>query len=1169
MMNAAICPANGSSTEEGQPLLRYYPPKEYRSSDQVFSITQDTRGVIFFLVPASQLIIAYNGASWEPHQLSFSPRELAVDDEGTVYVTGYGDLGYMEIGDQGMQFVSLRPLLPESLSDEITAPIIAAGHGRIYFMDRRHLLAWDGVGFTVVSAEEEAQLGGLTVSGDRVLLWQRGLGASTWHPETGEHSPFGPRLNLRLFDIQAGWDNDLLLATVDGKIVQLTSDTVTSFSPQAEQIIAGRSIFELNRINDGRLLVGAAGAGLLILDQAGRVEAHFDTQTGLPNNTVYRSFIDRQGSIWLGLAKGLARISGEPVSVFGPAAPFSLAQDVIRFHGDLHVATLESTFRLAAGEWAPARFEPSPEIPGETWDIEVAGSSVVAATNTGLFELSAGEYKPIDTESGATAVAWYEAEQRLLMSQEKSVKLLQRSDDGWTEIARWPIESIQVRKIRQAEDGTFWIHATPASTNLYRADIRSNQDPPIWQGFPSDSPWRGIAELREELLFFRPDGVYGYQINEAGKIELERDHRFDGQWLKDLLNDNRVRAIQADRNDRVWLAELYRVGEIEVGPDGTFIRSRPPLQLPWRIGLLVAADPEADALWLVTEEGLLRLDTESARIVPQPYSPLVRLRLPERYTEQAEASGSSSLSVLPHGLDPLRFEFAAPHFVNEELVEYQQRLVGYDQSWSDWSRESHREYTNLPGHRYRFEVRARYAGEQIGEVSSTSFQVLPPWHLRWWAISLWLFLLAAAIVGYARLRSWKLERQARVLEARVEEEMQARHALETRMQESQRLESLGVLAGGVAHDFNNFLAVTMGNAEILRYRAGEKKPGISNMLDQIITASQRASGLCTQLLAYAGKAPFASCKLDLSDHVRQMHDLMKSSVSSNVQFDLDLQANLSLVQADFTQAEQVIVNLILNAAEACHDRPGRIRLATSECELTDSDLRRGHLHGYPAGPGRYVVIEVSDNGEGMGTEVIGRIFDPFFTTKKMGRGIGLAAVFGILRQHSAAIEVQSEKGKGSTFRVLFPALPAGEVVTPADRHAQELPVATWTAPTEGHILVIDDEAEVLTFAREALELDGLRVSAAMSGPAGLELIRLQASSLLCVLLDLTMPGMDGVATYQEIRSIAPDLPTVIMSGYSESHFLQQFPSDQRPVFLHKPFTLTQLRNAVMKAIGSY
>jgi signal transduction histidine kinase/CheY-like chemotaxis protein len=852
----------------------------------------------------------------------------------------------------------------------------------------------------------------------------------------------------------------------------------------------------------------------------------------------------------------LARISGEPASIFGPATRFSLTQDVLRYRGDLYVGTLESCFRLETNEWLPARLEPWPKLPVETWDLEQAGRSLVAATAGGAVEISNGSVSQIDTESSTTAVAWYEDGQRLLLGQEKMVKLLQRSSTGWTETARWPTEALQIQEIREAEAGVFWVLTRPAATSLYRVDIRVDQARPGWQGFPSDSPWAAFADLGDELLFIREQGVFGQGIDEAGKIELQKDPRFEAGWLRNIVESGSMKAIQTDRNGRIWLISLYSIGEIEIGPDGTFVYRRPPLLLPWRIDIPVVADPEADALWLGTEEGLIRFDTEAARIEPHVFSPVVRLRLPE------QATGTP---VIPPGPDPLRLEYAIPHFVNEELVEYQQRLVGFDQKWSDWSRETHREYTNLPGGSYSFEVRARYAGEPIGEVSSVSFLVLSPWHHRWWAFSIWLALAVAAFLGFARLRSWKLERQAKILEARVEEEMRARLALEAKMQESQRLESLGVLAGGIAHDFNNLLAVTMGNAEILRFRAGEKA-GIASMLDQIIIASQRAGGLCTQLLAYAGKAPFASSNLDLSGLVRETYSLLKTSVSSNVRFELDLEPDLSLVQADPTQAEQVIVNLILNAAEACHDRSGKVRLATYECHITDKDLRRGHLRGYPQGPGRYVVVEVSDDGVGMEPGVVDRIFDPFFTTKVTGRGLGLAAVFGILRQHQAAIEVQSEKDKGSILRIFFPALPDSERKARPDRRVVEPPAATRAARAEDHVLIIDDEQAVRTFAREALELEGFKVSTAASGLAGLQLLRSQLSTVGCVLLDLTMPGMDGVATYQEIQNVAPDLPTVIMSGYSESHFLQQFPSDQHPAFLHKPFTLAQLRNAVVGAM---
>ncbi len=383
-------------------------------------------------------------------------------------------------------------------------------------------------------------------------------------------------------------------------------------------------------------------------------------------------------------------------------------------------------------------------------------------------------------------------------------------------------------------------------------------------------------------------------------------------------------------------------------------------------------------------------------------------------------------------------------------------------------------------------------------------------------------------------------------------------ALEAKMQHAQKLESLGVLAGGIAHDFNNLLMGVLGNVE-LALQELPPESGIQPRLQGVRTAAVRLAELTSQMLAYAGKGKFMVKALDLSRIVSEMAHLLSISISKRVVVNYDLAQQLPLVMADATQLRQVVLNLITNASEAIGERSGSIMLRTGVLEVDRAYLTDA-LHDGELGNGCYVYLEVADTGCGMSDEIRTRVFDPFFTTKFTGRGLGLAAVQGIVRSHHGAIKLASEAGKGSTFRILLPC--AHEA-----RAAQERPVnATLQLPAGLRVLVVDDEETVRAMARLMLERAGVEVMTAVDGRQALEIIRKRGRQLDIVLLDLTMPHLNGIETFAEIRRLSTDLKIILCSGYTEQDTMPHFQGKDLAAFLHKPYDIVELLAALRKAL---
>jgi PAS domain S-box-containing protein len=384
-----------------------------------------------------------------------------------------------------------------------------------------------------------------------------------------------------------------------------------------------------------------------------------------------------------------------------------------------------------------------------------------------------------------------------------------------------------------------------------------------------------------------------------------------------------------------------------------------------------------------------------------------------------------------------------------------------------------------------------------------------------------------------------------------------RFRLERQVQEAQRLESLGLVTGGVAHDFNNVLAVILGNGRLALAELPVDDP-LRPRLERMLAAAEHGAGLTEQMLVYAGRAPRAPKPVDLSWLVAEMLDLARASLPPGVVLREELGAGV-WVQGDETQLRQVVLNLVANAGEALGDQPGRVEVRTGHAEASAEELAAAR--GAPGlASGRHAVLEVSDDGAGMDAETRARVFEPFFSTKLSGRGLGLAAVLGIVRGHGGRVEVASEPGHGSRFRVWLPAGAAASRVA-------ERPSAPSAERGGARLLVVDDQEPLLELAREFLTRAGFAVETALGGRAALDRIRASGGEFDAVVLDLAMPDLDGEQVGHELRALHPELPLLLVSGYDPNLLAARYASLAPVRFLRKPFGREELANALVLLLG--
>jgi signal transduction histidine kinase/ActR/RegA family two-component response regulator len=397
----------------------------------------------------------------------------------------------------------------------------------------------------------------------------------------------------------------------------------------------------------------------------------------------------------------------------------------------------------------------------------------------------------------------------------------------------------------------------------------------------------------------------------------------------------------------------------------------------------------------------------------------------------------------------------------------------------------------------------------------------------------------------------RLDGMARDVTPLVEAEKE--HAqLEARFQQAQKLDSLGVLAGGVAHDFNNLLVAMLGHARLAEDDLPEDSPIRSN-LQSVIKAARRAGELCEQMLTYAGKVPIVTEPIELESIVEEMGELLRASIPASTFIRYGFDKEVPCLQGDASQIRQVALNLITNASEAIGAGGGEISLMVQVQDCGEEDLSSMDF-AEELLPGRYVALSVSDTGSGMDKATREKIFEPFFSTKFAGRGLGMAAVVGIVRGHGGGIRIETGLGEGTSITVFFPA------TSEAEGQTSTVPGASANVSWQGRgkVLLVEDDEAAREFAHVYLERAGIEVVEAADGREATVLFQAQPDEFSCVLLDLTMPHLDGVETYSRLKRIRPDIPVILCSGYPKKAATERFSDMGLAGFLKKPYEPEEL-----------
>ncbi len=387
-----------------------------------------------------------------------------------------------------------------------------------------------------------------------------------------------------------------------------------------------------------------------------------------------------------------------------------------------------------------------------------------------------------------------------------------------------------------------------------------------------------------------------------------------------------------------------------------------------------------------------------------------------------------------------------------------------------------------------------------------------------------------------------------------------RRIIEAQIRHTQKLESLGILAGGIAHDFNNLLTGILGNAGLARMDIPAGNPVLKS-IKNIETTAVRAADLCNQLLAYSGKGRFVILPIAINVTIKEMTKLLETSLSKKIKINFEFSKESPIIEVDVSQFRQIIMNMILNASDSIGDKQGKITIKTGVLKKIERKSGLNLFLTENIKPCKFAYIEISDDGDGMEPEVIERIFDPFFTTKSNGRGLGLSAVIGIVKGHKGIISINSKLSKGTEFRIYFPA----SSKLPIHETTEDSKIEKWKS--KGLILVADDESSIIELCETILSKYGFNVISAKDGKDAIKKFRKNYEKIVLVLLDMTMPGKNGIEVMEEISNIKPDVKAILSSGYNKDDAVKNFSESGFKDFLEKPYSPEKLIKIVKKVLS--
>jgi signal transduction histidine kinase/DNA-binding response OmpR family regulator/ligand-binding sensor domain-containing protein len=1208
---------DGAATylETGLPFIQNFSPNDYGGAHaQNWAVLQDNRGIMYFANSIG--ILEFDGVSWRLISMTTTARSLTMDENGTIYVGGRGEFGYLAPDSIGaLQFVSLVEKIPEAYRDFSEVWQMSASQSAIYMRTREFLFRWrpkttSAKPKPIMDGElkiwrPQTQFSRLFVFGDTVLVHQPDIGLMQLTEDSLQIVPNGDRFSeipIRLMLAFPGKNPNgketFLLCTRENGFFLFDMQTLKPFPVDAaiNKFLDTRRLYHGAVLPDNTIALASSDGGLAVMDTAGHLQTYINQKSGLRSESVHFVYTDRQGGMWLALNNGIARIEyPAPFSYFNEQSGLQGNIDFIqKYDGRLYLGGNTGVYMLSESRTAdglPA-FEQILNVGSNTGSFLPDNKTLLVSARD-IYRIEKNKTRlSFDLEKVANVMAPSRFRPDIVfVGLISGLAILKKVNESWQIAGLVAGVKTDVRSIVEAAPDELWL----GNMNAGFSHIKIPGINTLIAGGEQQQIPATIKEYGDSLGV--PVGT-GRVSRVAGKVIFATNgglRRFDAQrdlflpdstWGSRFADSTRmVSHIVEDSRGNVWLKSTRdRIRETAKGVrgnDGKYTWDSTPFRRIADWGSVYALYPDPDepqVLWIGSPSGLLRYDEGVAKNYQAEFHCLLRKVIvngDSTIFAGVSAADESALPTFNYADHNLRFQFAATSFEVPSANHYQFFLDGFDEDWGNWTEETQKDYTNIPEGEYTFRVRARNVYEHLSAEDIFAFAVRPPWFRTWWAYAFYGLVFLGIL--YA-VRRYEMSRQ------------QFKHEAELQRIEAEQLQETDMLKSrffaNISHEFRTPLTLIMGQIDQLQTML--KEQGVTSRLEMVSRNARHLLRLINQLLDLskfeAGQMTLLGSRQNIVPLLRQLTSAFESmAAQKHITLSFESQPEEIFLFYEQDKIEKILYNLLSNALKFTPEQGQvRVKVEIDDSEAPTPDEETGELK-----------VTVRDSGVGIAKEQLPFIFDRFYqvdasmTRLHEGTGIGLALTKELVQIHGGGISVTSEEGFGTTFVVRLPLgkahlkpeqimeLAGAETLTgfqtlselASAKLAPEAPESqSSSTPAAGDfMLIVEDNPDMRLFIRESLE-DGYRVVEAANGEEGFA----KAQEIIpdIIITDVMMPGIDGYELTRRLRQeqVTSHIPIIMLTARAADEDRFEGLEQGVDAYLTKPFNKKELRIRVRKLI---
>ena len=1174
--------------EIGQPYIKYYTPKEYNASYQNWCVNQDKRGIMYF--GNNNGILEYDGSSWRLIKIPNNSivRSMAVDDNGKIYVAASSDFGYLAPDStENLHFVSLLNYLIAGHKEFGDVwDVVVSSHG-VYYKTRDKIFRWNGSNIDVIDSSRAYRLYKLN---DEVFTRDLDRGLLKINGNTLKLVPGGEAFaTIGIYDMLP-FGNKILVTTNSNGLFIYDGYKFSQFKTEADSLLINNLIYNACMLNDDSYAFATQRGGVVVINKSGHILRIVNSQNGLASDIIYDLLPDGQGGLWLAMNDGISRVEiSSPFSIIPKEnTGNSYLSFLLRFGNKLYASNSYGQFFL---DESSSVFKPVKGITSSGQNYISIGNAIYSASHDGISKIES-DGKLINQFDFSAPLLYpsYLDSTIIYATDETDVAILKCINGNLKLMKDTSFVSDEMASLVEDNDGSLWIntfyegvvHVTSNAKNSFSVNNKSRFEVKRYNkrnGLPGNQ--YGIISIDGKAIFNTDAGLFRF---DPVKEKFLPDSILGKEFADSVYH---ILLTSKDRNGDIWVLAQYgnekKLGKAVKQKDGTYNWKPDPvfgrLDLSTVFALYADYDPltRKDYLWISTDEGLIRFDTTLKQNYVKKFATVIRnveVNHNSLIYNGARIDSTDRNHKISFENNDILFHFTAVSFDRSGSNQYQYFLEGYDNGWSQWTKEPIKEYTNLGGSDYVFHVRSKNIYDAIGSEDTFAFNILPPWYLSWWSYVLLGLIFLGLLYQIRRLELKRLNKK---------------HTVELELVGYKKLKELDQLKSqffaNISHEFRTPLTLILGQIDsVMSSHIEVKEKGKLQVADR---NAKRLLTLINQLLDLS-KLEAGSMELRAEQHniVSFLKSLFYSfeSLAESKKITLKFESEYQNIPVEYDpdKMEKIFYNLISNA----------IKFTSANDEIKVSiNITPSYHPPFNKGANEEgsVEIKIKDTGIGIAEERLPNIFNRFYqadassTREHEGTGIGLALTKELVELHKGNISANSKEGEGSEFLISLPLgdinLGKEQLVETQNKYSsgkiyngteltEKLAVSSieYQASSKNElILIVEDNTDVRTYIKEQIQ-DDYKVFEASNGEEGIINAKEKIPDL--IITDVMMPKMDGYEFSKQIRSDekTSHIPIIMLTAKAGLDDKIEGLETGIDAYLTKPFSAKELKVRVKNLI---